>query len=200
MLRLALRLALYGVLGFGAAALLIHARPVDDAPLRALLLPPDCPAPCLLGIQPGITTMREARDQLSQHPWIASAEPSSGFIDLYWNGSQPAFINTSPPSYIWGDAVVERVRIYTRLPLAEIQLLLGLPPAGAIRRTTTPRGMRHNIFYPRLGLEVSSFAVCPVQAAAIWRSPVVLQVDRRPVRYADYSYTTVTLARAFYCG
>jgi hypothetical protein len=39
---------------------LIRTQPYDDREWRDLLLPPDCPAPCFLGIRPGGTSVEEA--------------------------------------------------------------------------------------------------------------------------------------------
>ncbi len=45
--------------------LLIRAQPYDDGGLRAFLTPPeDCPAPCFMGIRPGVTTTEEALEIL----------------------------------------------------------------------------------------------------------------------------------------
>ena len=44
-----------------AAAAVIRAQPYDDSELRAFLTPPEgCPAPCFMGIRPGVTTREEA--------------------------------------------------------------------------------------------------------------------------------------------
>jgi hypothetical protein len=55
-----LRLSLPLILLFTAALAVIRAQPYDDHELRELLLPAGCPAPCFMGIRPGVTTVEEA--------------------------------------------------------------------------------------------------------------------------------------------
>lgn len=52
---------------FTVCIALIRAQPYDDSELRAFLTPPEgCPAPCFMGIRPGVTTMEEAIAVLEQ--------------------------------------------------------------------------------------------------------------------------------------
>jgi hypothetical protein len=70
MLRFYLRLSLVPVAIFTVALLLIHAQPYDDHELRELLLPEGCPAPCFMGIRPGITNVEQAIVLLQQNDGV----------------------------------------------------------------------------------------------------------------------------------
>jgi len=48
----------------------MHAQPYDDHELRQLLLPDGCPAPCFMGIRPGVTTQDEAIKILEASDWV----------------------------------------------------------------------------------------------------------------------------------
>lgn len=61
MLQLVMRLALVVVVVCVVPVALIRAQPVDDSEIRAFLaLPERCPAPCFMGIRPGVTRGHEA--------------------------------------------------------------------------------------------------------------------------------------------
>jgi hypothetical protein len=54
---------------------LIHTQFYDDTEVRDLLLPPaTCPAPCFMGIRPGVTTYDEAVEILEAHSWVERIE------------------------------------------------------------------------------------------------------------------------------
>jgi hypothetical protein len=83
---------------FTAALMLVHAQPYDDHELRELLLPDGCPAPCFMGIRPGVTTMDEALKILEASGWIETDKPKpsnddfGNEISFEWNGKQSDLI------------------------------------------------------------------------------------------------------------
>src|SRR3954452_886073 len=85
MLRFYLRLVSLPILLFTAVLLLIHAQPYDDHELRQLLLPDGCPAPCFMGIRPGVTTIEEAGRILEASEWAKDVQ--NGPFDLIWRWS-----------------------------------------------------------------------------------------------------------------
>src|SRR5882762_8583233 len=88
------RLILIPLALFTAALLLIHTQPYDDHDLRQLLLPEGCPAPCFMGIRPGVTTMDEAEQLLNENQWVNKITfASDTYIAWTWNGKQPSWIN-----------------------------------------------------------------------------------------------------------
>src|SRR5262249_36733781 len=68
--RLYLHLILLPLVIFTAALLLAHTQPLDDHELRELLLPEGCPAPCFMGIRPGVTTEDDAIAIIKASKWI----------------------------------------------------------------------------------------------------------------------------------
>jgi hypothetical protein len=67
---LLVRAALLLTCGLGGALLLIGAAPFEAAPLQAAYLPPDCPAPCVLGIAIGADTVQSATNRLMAEPGL----------------------------------------------------------------------------------------------------------------------------------
>src|SRR4051794_14092484 len=98
-----IRLAILLIVLFTAVLLLIHAQPYDDHELRQLLLPEGCPAPCFMGIRPGVTTMDEALELLKKSGWIEieSSYSISGrdtsTLRFAFNGNQPDVIYADQP-------------------------------------------------------------------------------------------------------
>lgn len=68
--RFFLRVIVILVVLFTAVLLVIRAQPYDDHELRELLLPKGCPAPCFMGIRPGVTTVEQALALLRQNDWV----------------------------------------------------------------------------------------------------------------------------------
>ena len=100
MTRFYLRLALLPLALFSTVLLLIHAQPYDDHELRQLLLPEGCPAPCFMGIRPGVTKTSEMLQILKASGWVDKIEEGD-FGDFYggidWNGKQPLIWQINAP-------------------------------------------------------------------------------------------------------
>jgi hypothetical protein len=129
-----LRLAILPVLILTAAVLLIHAQPYDDRELRHVLLPEGCPAPCFLGIRPGVTTSEEAITLLKKSGWAEDIESVlyGSQLKLKWNARSPSWL-ANDGAYggpaIWiQHGIVSEFRIDTNLTLGTIQLILGTSP------------------------------------------------------------------------
>src|SRR5678816_3271580 len=95
MLRFYLRLTFLPVLVLTVATLLIHTQPYDDRELRQVLLPEGCPAPCFLGIRPGVTTGDDAIKLLQQSGWADHIEYVlyGSQVKLKWNARSPASVS-----------------------------------------------------------------------------------------------------------
>jgi len=91
--RVYLCLAILPILLFTAGQMLIHAQSYDDHELRQLLLPNGCPAPCFMGIRPGVTTVEETLKLLEESGWVDQIENQTLSISWSWNGKQPRFID-----------------------------------------------------------------------------------------------------------
>src|SRR4051812_45844003 len=88
--RFYLRIMLILIIVFTGALLLIHAQPYDDHELRELLLPEGCPAPCFMGIRPGVTTADEAIKILESSEWAASIDKQFMPSFVTWKASPKA--------------------------------------------------------------------------------------------------------------
>jgi hypothetical protein len=156
MLHSLLKLALFLTVLFAAAVSLIHAQPYDDSGLRALLTPPDgCPAPCFMGIQPGLTRTDEAIHLLEAHEWVESVEQPNPLTLLWtWSGSQPALIDTLLPGQALvstREDVIARLSLRTTIPTGQLEVLWGRPhgyeATFALRGGVTPAGIFHRLEY-----------------------------------------------------
>jgi len=129
--------ALPFVLLFAGAIWLIRAQPYDDADLRAFLAPPDgCPAPCFMGIRPGVTTVEAAITILEAHEWvrevfITQANRSQIFrVEWQWSSSaspvlEQERIPRSGGRLIADNGIVQYMELLTRIPTWEGMLILG---------------------------------------------------------------------------
>src|SRR4051812_46421963 len=95
---------------FSAMLLLIQAQPYDDHQLRDLLIPDGCPAPCFMGIRPGMTTMQEARNILEASGWTDHVVLNSGInltandsfisVSWEWNDKRSPLLDATTPAYM----------------------------------------------------------------------------------------------------
>jgi hypothetical protein len=195
-----LRLVLFTLVIFATALLLIHAQPYDDHELRDLLLPEDCPAPCFMGIRPGVTTEDEAIAIIRASEWIdhdsiniletkaysnsTLGEPST-LIEWRWTHSaNPHLItheNTVDGSVFVRSHFVEKVAIYIHFRLGEIYTSLGSPSKvgfASIRNVTPPWGVAVFHLYTQYGIEFqSNLYSCPY-LASLWMPEVRVEMSR----------------------
>lgn len=138
MRRFYLRLMLLSVVVFSATLLVIRAIPYDDHELRELLLPEGCPAPCFLGIRPGMTTADEAVKLLEANKWVAKIDKESNeygdTIKWTWNNRIPWWMNPTSEGEVLTANTAERsfvhtIRISSFLQLGEVYGVLGSPDA-----------------------------------------------------------------------
>lgn len=134
--RFYLRLALLPIILLTAALLVIRSQPIDDHELRELLLSADCPAPCLMGIRPGVTTMDEAVAILEANRWVGQIDKESNnfgdTIKWTWNNQIPKRIISTSYGQISGAQtsgipLVDTIMISSFLQLEEAYVVLGPP-------------------------------------------------------------------------
>ena len=148
-----LRCVSMSVVLFTALLTLIHIQPYDDSELREVLLPDGCPAPCFMGIRPGVTTVSEMQRILRASGWMSEIRmaPYARWIGVIWNERAPAWFSNDNGGVGLLVAVsrrtVEEVHITTNLPLAQVQLLLGKP---SLRYVNVFRGMGGSRYTPVL--------------------------------------------------
>lgn len=163
--------------------LLIRAQPNNDRVLRAFLTPPsDCPAPCFMGIQPGVTTAGAALTLLEQHEWVHEVNIMETPISWTWSGRQPAWIDDRVPGHLVTDRFVSEVRddaavnvfFQSTLTLADVFMILGPPDQAwfGIHDPTRRISPAHHVYYEAYGLQLDTALRCPLRLDAVWRKPL----------------------------
>lgn len=169
--------------GFCAVLIILRVWPYDDHDLRMLLLPEDCPAPCFMGIQPGLTTPDEAIDLLQKHEWVArnSVRRTAGGEVLWaWNGQQPAVINSNEPPLliVWAAnremQVVNGIQLPLKLPVGYAFLELGEPAVLGVGQANNHNRASVIALYDLHALEVWAQVACPVSRRKFLESPLNL--------------------------
>ena len=126
-------LILVGILAIPIA--IINAQPYDDRELRSILIPPDdCPAPCFMGIRPGVTSFDQAINILQSHEWIAQMQLTKRYNNRWtyafweWSGSQARLPQTNyRNSLSAGIEASGDMTIHTAITPIEIWWLYGPP-------------------------------------------------------------------------
>lgn len=143
MIRLMLSLTLSAILLFTAALCLIRFHPRDE-PLRALLYPETCQPPCFMNIYPGETTMTEAIQTISSHPWVGNVRrlnTDGGWIIIEWSGQQPPEYDFNRWATLHAvDGIVESITVPTHISMVDFWLTVGKPDwlfSSPIRGGTT---------------------------------------------------------------
>lgn len=175
------RAALPLALIFSLSVALIRARPYDDRALRALAHD-GCPAPCFLGIRPGVTPVNQGMLRLVSHDWVATrlrdfpppvevavaynASISRFVLPWRWSAARPEWIDAARG----GTIVVENrdvlgLMIDTRLTLGEIMLAFGAPDEAQFVAASSGagRGFLYSAWYGREGMLVSVEGPCPTR-------------------------------------
>jgi hypothetical protein len=167
-----------------AAIVAVCSRPYDASELYPLLSPlRGCTMPCWGGIQPGATTPDEAVSLLEENAWVSEVYSSLNAVNWVWSGSQPAFFDTSSPTFQgrmeltdWQspDTTIASVVMRTNLTVGELWLALGQPDRIYLLRNDTPEEVRvmYVAFYERYDLYAFSDLLCPVRPDAFWNRPV----------------------------
>jgi hypothetical protein len=187
----ALLLPLLALLIFGAGTGRAERAEADRLLREFLQPPPGCEMPCWIGIRPGETTIDHAVELLEAHPWIEHVSrddtPLYTYVYWRWNGQQPDFaFNDSArmPAYLWANnnaqGIVQYIALPTRIPYADIWLMLGKPELGAYMVSDT-RGAatladrpntRHVAAYFDSSVVVDSSVFCPTRSNAFWQAGV----------------------------
>lgn len=134
MRRFYLRLMLFSVVVFSATLLVIRAQPYDDHELRELLFPEGCPAPCFMGIRPGVTA-DEVVKLLEANKWIAKidrksneyGDKSDGHGIIEYPGGSIRLVRVRYWLQIFAKSYVHTIRISSFLQLGAIYEVLGSP-------------------------------------------------------------------------
>jgi hypothetical protein len=182
MLRFYLRFAVIPLFFTGILAL-IHAQPYDNSGLREFLLPEGCPAPCFMGIRPGVTSATEAIRTLEISGWVSQLETTATSVSWSWNGKQPAFIDVLQRPYInfskplSKDAVVIDMIIPTQFPMGSVMLLMKKPLSFMVLRAANNYGLISEVTYVALrynDIRIQGSTFCPSQIHDVMQRKVIL--------------------------
>ncbi|MBA3869060.1 MAG: hypothetical protein H0X30_07895 [Anaerolineae bacterium] len=162
MSRLYLRLIIIPFLMISAALIVIQARPYDDHALREFLLPEGCPAPCFMGIRPGVTTMTEAERLLNESQWVGKITfANSTYIAWTWSGEQPTWINQTPKGTLSGaDNTVTALQVGSRIRFGDMQLDMGRTGILEQWAYQTGRYATYTVSYPEHHLKLNFMVDC----------------------------------------
>lgn len=104
---------------------LIRAQPYDDSELRAFLTPPEgCPAPCFMGIRPGVTTVEEALDLLAKQSIVVEYYNTNV---IYFSAGYPQGLidDTNTSSLSFENNQFQFMQIYSNITLGELWAVYG---------------------------------------------------------------------------
>lgn len=186
----------------------IIAMPYNDSSIQQFMTSTEnCGGACLLGIQPGATTVGEAMQHLSNHTWISDLRlnaPGNGFAQITWewSGQQPNVIDDSKRgriTFYWieedtrielNSSILETVTVYTRIRIYSLYTFLGETQMGtALIRPDGQLG--YSVIYdmPRGNILIlSSEMSCPVNMQTYWHARTRLLLS---VGYGSHEFVSV---------
>jgi hypothetical protein len=152
--------------------------------LRAFLLPPDhCPAPCFLGIRPGVTTRNEALALLQSQPSVKYVRDNGATISWEWVPGA-AYVKTAASATYnaWlavdQNHVVRSITVDGTAELGDVWIALGKPDreqiAAVYQQVAYPSYILivHTTAYDAPQLALVTHQSCPV--LDLWSAPVRL--------------------------
>ncbi len=188
-----IRFISYAVIGlvllFVGVIAVIRAQPYDDQTIRTILLPSDCTAPCFMGIQPGMTRIREAYELLEMNPWVGemSSHIASGCcsiaLDWQWNGKQPASLESGDNTIYFtydpntGIQTVRNIVLHTRIAAGYAILILG---AWSPANSGALQGLDNayvEVLYRQHAVHMTTTLPCPLTRWRIWEAPMTLALN-----------------------
>lgn len=181
MFRLILRIAVLPFIILSATLLTIRAQPYANPDVRSFVLPEGCPAPCFMGIQPGITKPQDAIDQLRGSNMIAKVGVSESLqtVAWFWNDNPSALLNKQEiPALFYDHHSVSSIRLYTTISLGELLLELEPMPVQriAMRRTIPYDTYKVELYYLGNGYVLNAIVDCH----NFWNQPTHLILGTRP--------------------
>ncbi len=178
------KLMLVGLVLFTALIFLIHTQPFDEATLKSVFIPDTCAMPCFMGIQPGLTTLDDAKEALQKHVWVGKLiwKPEGNIFGWTWSGQQPALIDASQTGSLTPDAagkLVDRIMIPTTTSVGAVSLVFGRLSEFkvAVYGYGFPPG-EPDVFYLTsyrdYPISVNGIIACPLRWLTLWRETAVI--------------------------
>lgn len=188
MTRALLRLSLGWLVVLTMISVLIQTRPYDNPLLSELLTPPDCLAPCFMGIRPGVTTLDETMLILTGHSWVKQVEnmvitgfpvdAAAGWLLWEWSGEQPAWIDSRQRGEVQiTQSRVKVIRVGTTMQLGDVKLMLGVPDRELMMLTIN---QRHNVLIYQAAYGHYAFeSRLPCRVREPYLKPIVMEFHAR---------------------
>ena len=180
--------------------LVIRAQPYDDRAMLELL-PPDCPAPCLMGIRPGVHSLSAGVYFLEAHDWVATRledMPSVVRLSVFyesgiprtdirwrWETNIPTWINATERGTLTVENFdVKMLTIDTYLTVGDIALALGDPDAVWYTDTdVSERRFEYSAWYASQQMLIKAQGVCPLRH--VYHFPVRVRLYAAPPRLTE---------------
>ena len=188
--------------------LLIQVQPPVVETMPVLLAPPEgCPAPCFMGIRPGVTTMDEAVSLLKTNAWVDRMRledyqldlrgvRANGWLSFTWSAAHPAQIDPTVPGRIYfaqadrqsNAILVESIAIPTLLRTYQVQQWFGQASSGMVG-IDGDRRLNYIAVYPPGDLaawvRISTELRCPASLMGYWDSHAEIMLSTAPIT-GDY--------------
>ncbi len=165
-----LRLALIPLLLLTAVLLVIRSQPYDDRELREILLPTDCPAPCFMGIRPGVTTMEEAVKLLEASGWVEAIDKQNFPYEVKWKSNLPDQnrINSERQNRVsFSNGIVSRIDLVINFKVGDIRLGFGRPDIEDVAHISMGAFYYRGVYIDK-GIFVEAINFCPQSEIEIW--------------------------------
>ncbi len=198
MTRLLLKVASASLVLFALVIGVIRAQPYDDHGLREFLAPPDgCPAPCFMGIRPGVTTAAEVEQRLLANrrvenllylPVEYNLSDNAMSVIWRWADGEQSFVDLENQrnSIIIVNNVVSFIIIQTNIRMGDVFLSLGNPRERFPYENERPCSASPRAIYPdshiiaQTTLEFPSLRHFEQPNVEIWIHANPGQFDTRP--------------------
>jgi hypothetical protein len=182
MTRFYLRLVILPFVIFIVVLLLMHAPRYDNHELRELLPPEGCPAPCFMGIRPGVTTMTEAERLLNENKWVGKITfANNTYITWIWSGQQPTWIDQTPKGSLSGvDDTVTALQVSSRIRFGDMQLDMGRNGILEQWAYQTGRYATYTVSYPEHHLKLNFMVDCQNRIRYLQPVTIIFGADLAP--------------------
>lgn len=176
--------------------LLIRAQPYNNQALRAFLAPPSgCPAPCFMGIRPGVTMAWDALELLEASEQIGNVlenfgntrpevidyqlPPLLSIIDWRWNDTQWVEMEKHG-SLVMFDRQVSAINLYTNYRLGDLLLTYGVPDVEKLTRSSSGafgEQFQYDAWYAILCMRITATGLG--RARGFYRYPVNISFEKQ---------------------
>ncbi len=180
-----LRIVVIPLVFFAFGLWFIRAQPYDDHELRQLLLPEGCPAPCFMGIRPGVTTMDEAVVILEANSWVGEIRTRTGTIEWTWSNLSPKIVDRRYPGYVQHSNIpgeeccVGSLKFNSLFTLGDLYLLLGEPPRTNLVLAPALTYALVSISYVDQSIRLFTSVGCPINKQTFWRAQLETYIESK---------------------